>query len=100
VNQSTRELGIRMALGASAQAVLTMVMRQGALVAVAGLAAGAAGAWALTRLMRTMLFGIEHTDPLTFFTVGGLLAIVAIAATVGPARRAARVDPTIAMRAE
>ena len=100
VSQSTRELGIRMALGASGQSVLALVLRQGALVAAAGLAVGVAGAWALTRLMRTMLFGIDHTDPVTFLTVGGILAAVALVATVGPARRAARVDPTITMRAE
>ena len=100
VSQSTRELGIRMALGASGRSVLTLVLRQGVVVTVAGLAAGVAGAWMLTRLMRSMLFGIGHTDPLTFFTVGGILGLVALVATLGPARRAAQVDPTIAMRSE
>jgi len=100
VSQSTRELGIRMALGASGRSVLTLVLRQGVVVTVAGLAAGVAGAWMLTRLMRSMLFGIGHTDPLTFLTVGGILGVVALLATLGPARRAAQVDPTIAMRSE
>lgn len=58
------------------------------------------GAWWLTRLMRNMLFGVEASDPLTFAGVAGLLALVSIAATVGPARRAARTDPTVAMRAD
>jgi ABC-type antimicrobial peptide transport system permease subunit len=100
VSQSTRELGIRLALGASGRTVLSLVLRQGVMVAAAGLVAGVAGAWALTRLMRTMLFGVEHTDQVTFAAVAGILCIVALAATVGPARRAARVDPTIAMRLE
>jgi predicted permease len=100
VSQSTRELGIRMALGASGRSVLTLVLRQGVVVTVAGLTAGVAGAWMLTRLMRSMLFGIGHTDPLTFLTVGGILGVVALVATLGPARRAAQVDPTIAMRSE
>jgi putative ABC transport system permease protein len=100
VSQSTRELGIRLALGASGRTVLSLVLRQGVMVAAAGLVAGVAGAWALTRLMRTMLFGVEHTDQVTFAAVAGILCIVALAATVGPARRAARVDPTIAMRSE
>jgi ABC-type antimicrobial peptide transport system permease subunit len=76
------------------------VLRQGVAVCLAGLAAGMAGAWGLTRFMRTMLFGVGQTDPATFVAGGGLLAVVALVATMGPARRAARVDPTIAMRAE
>lgn len=100
VKQSTRELGIRMALGATAHEVLRLVMQKGAMVAGIGLAAGITGAWALTRLMRTMLFGIAPTDAPTFGTVVVLLGLVAIIATLGPARRASRVDPTITMRAE
>jgi predicted permease len=100
VSQSTRELGIRIALGATERGVLGLVLRQGVVVAGLGLAAGIAGAWVLTRFMRSMLFGIPHTDPFTFAVVGALLAAVAIAATLGPARRAARVDPTVTMRSE
>jgi predicted permease len=100
VSQSTRELGIRMALGATEDGILALVIRHGAVVAAAGLVAGVAGAWGLTRFMQGMLFGIGTTDPLTFAVVPLLLAAIAVAATVGPARRAARVDPTIAMRAD
>jgi predicted permease len=100
VSQSTRELGIRIALGATERGVLGMVLRQGVVVTVLGLVAGIGGAWVLTRLMRSMLFGVPHTDPLTFTVVGAILATVALAATLVPARRAARVDPTITMRAE
>jgi predicted permease len=100
VSQSTRELGIRIALGATGRRVLGLVLRQGVAVCLAGLAAGMAGAWGLTRFMRTMLFGVGQTDPATFVAGGGLLAVVALVATMGPARRAALVDPTIAMRAE
>jgi len=100
VSQSTRELGIRIALGATERGVLALVLRQGATVAAVGLIVGIAGAWGLTRFMRAMLFGIGHSDPTTFVTVSAVLAIVAVAATVGPARRAARVDPTVSMRAE
>jgi predicted permease len=100
VSQGTREIGIRMALGATERGVMGLVVRQGVLVAVAGLALGVAGAWALTRFMQAMLFGVGRTDPVTFGFVAILLAAVAVSATVGPARRAARVDPTVAMRAD
>lgn len=100
VSQGTREIGIRMALGASERGMLALVMRQGALVAAVGLVGGVAGAWGLTRFMQSMLFGVGHTDPVTFVSVALLLAGIAVAATVGPARRAARVDPTVAMRAD
>jgi ABC-type antimicrobial peptide transport system permease subunit len=100
VSQSTRELGIRIALGATERGVLGMVLRQGVVVTVLGLVAGIGGAWILTRFMRSMLFGVPHTDPLTFTLVGAILATVALVATLVPARRAARVDPTITMRAE
>jgi ABC-type antimicrobial peptide transport system permease subunit len=100
VKQSTRELGIRMALGATTGAVLGLVMRKGVVVASLGLVAGVAGAFALTRSIRTMLFGIAPTDAPTFIAVVIILGMVAVVATLGPARRAARVDPTITMRAE
>ncbi|HSA57421.1 MAG TPA: ABC transporter permease [Gemmatimonadaceae bacterium] len=100
VSQSIRELGIRIALGATERGVLAMVLRQGVIVTVIGLFAGLGGAFILTRFLRSMLFGIPHTDPLTFTVVGAVLAAVSLAATVGPARRAARVDPTVAMRTE
>jgi len=100
VSQGTRELGIRMALGATERAVLALVLRQGIIVAVVGVTGGVVGAWWLTRLMQSMLFGVTPGDPLTFLGVAGLLAVVSVAATIGPARRAARTDPTVAMRAD
>jgi predicted permease len=100
VSQGTREIGIRMALGATERGVLRLVLRQGVLVAAAGLVLGVAGSWALTRFMQAMLFGVGRSDPATFGGVALVLATVAVAATVGPARRAARVDPTVAMRAD
>jgi ABC-type antimicrobial peptide transport system permease subunit len=89
-----------MALGATERGVLSLVMRQGFIVALTGLTLGIGGAWGLTRFMQAMLFGVDRTDPVTFGGVTLILATAAIAATVGPARRAARVDPTVAMRAD
>jgi predicted permease len=100
VSQGTRDIGIRMALGATQRSVLTLVMRQGTLIAAAGLAAGLAGAWALTRFMQSLLFGVRGTDMVTFVAVAAVLALVATVATFVPARRAARIDPIVALRAE
>jgi predicted permease len=100
VSQGTRELGIRMALGATERGVLALILRQGTIVAIVGVTGGVVGAWWLTRLMQSMLFGVAPGDPLTFVAVAGLLAVVSIMATIGPARRAARTDPTVAMRAD
>ena len=100
VTQRTQEIGIRMALGAQRGAVMRMVIGQAMTLAAIGLATGAAGAWLLTRLMQRLLFGIEPSDPLTFASVAGLLALVAGVAALVPALRATRVDPVIALRAE
>jgi putative ABC transport system permease protein len=100
VAQRTRELGIRIALGAAPRDVLLLVIRQGATLAVAGIAAGSLGAIAATRWMRSMLFQVDPLDPLTFAAVGVVLAAVAIGATWVPAVRAARVSPVTAMRSE
>lgn len=100
VGQRTREIGIRIALGARARAVVAMVMRQGALLAGIGIAAGVVVAVAATRLLRSMLVGVSATDALTFAVVCVLLGAVALAASWFPARRATRVDPTIALRSE
>jgi predicted permease len=98
VNQRTQEFGIRMALGAKRATVLAMVLRQGLRLVLAGLAIGLAGALVLTRLLTTMLFGIEPTDALTFAAVSMVLVAVAAAACFIPAQRAASVDPMVALR--
>jgi predicted permease len=100
VAQSTRELGIRIALGATERGVLGFVFLQGLAVATIGLTAGVVGAWLLTRLMQSMLFGVGRTDPPTFLAVTVVLGAVAVIATLVPARRAARIDPMVAMRAD
>jgi predicted permease len=100
VSQGTREIGIRIALGATPRRILWMVVGQGLLVAGAGALAGIVGAVAMTRLVRTLLFGVHTTDPLTFVAVIALLAAVALVASGLPARRAARVDPVAVLKGE
>jgi ABC-type antimicrobial peptide transport system permease subunit len=100
VSQGTREIGIRLALGATPRRVLGFVLRQGMALAVSGVAVGLAGALALTRTMRSLLFGIEATDPLTFLAVPGLLLMAALCASYFPARRAAAIDPVVSLRSE
>jgi predicted permease len=98
VNQRTQEFGIRMALGAQRGNVLTMVLRQGLKLVLVGLAIGLAGALVLTRVLTTLLFGIEPTDGLTFVAVSMVLVAAAAIACFVPARRAASVDPMVALR--
>jgi putative ABC transport system permease protein len=100
VGQRTREFGVRMALGAEPLAVLGLVLRQAMGHVLLGVLLGAAGALALTRLLASQLYGVSPTDPLTFVGVTALLVGVALLAAYLPARRAARVDPMIALRAE
>jgi putative ABC transport system permease protein len=100
VTQRTREIGIRVALGAQPRQVLVPVIREGIVLAVSGIAIGLVGALALTRLLASFLFGIGATDPTTFISVSVLLVVVALLASYIPSRRALRVDPLIALRAE
>jgi putative ABC transport system permease protein len=100
VAQRTRELGIRVALGAQRTDVLKLIVGQGLRLTLAGIACGAAGALAVTRLMADLLFGVAPTDPLTFATVALMLPLVALLACWLPARRATKVDPMIALRCD
>jgi len=100
VSQRTQEVGIRMALGAQRSDVLAIVLRSGARLAVAGVGAGIVGAIALTRLMGSLLFEVSPTDPMVLACVCGLLVVVALAACILPARRAASIEPMQALRRE
>jgi len=100
VNQGTRELGIRIALGASPRNILGLVVRQGMVLAFFGLAIGLAAASLLVRLIRSLLFGVEVTDPVTFGGISLLLATIALLACYIPAQRAARIDPIISLRCD
>jgi predicted permease len=100
VARRTREIGVRMALGARATDVLSMILREGGVLTGAGIALGIAGALAASRVLAGFLFGVTPTDPAVFVTVPAVLAAVALGACVIPARRAARVDPVTALRSD
>ena len=100
VSQRTREIGVRMALGAGRGDVSRMVLRQGMILAGSGVAIGLIAAMGLTRLMTSLLYGVEATDPVTFGVVAAMLSAVALLASYLPALRASRTDPVEALRFE
>jgi len=99
-SQRSHEIGVRIALGAQPLDVLMMILRQGIVVTLTGLAVGLAASLALTRVMKGLLFNVSATDPATFATIALLLAVVALSACYIPARRATKVDPNVALRHE
>jgi len=100
VNQGMREIGIRMALGATQREILRLVVFQGMTLAISGVTIGLVAALVFTRSMRSLLFGVNASDPATFGAISILLIVVALVATYVPAKRAARVDPILCLRAE
>jgi ABC-type antimicrobial peptide transport system permease subunit len=100
VAERTREIGVRVALGATPGEVMRFVMRGGARLGVIGLVLGLCGAAAVARLMSALLFGLSPADPVTFELVPLTLAVVVLAATFVPARRAVKLDPVAALRSE
>ena len=100
VSARTREFGIRMALGAQKTAVFRLVVRQGLQLAFTGVVIGLIAAFGLTRLMKSLLYGVSATDAPTFALIALLLSVVALAACWIPARRATKVDPMVALRCE
>jgi putative ABC transport system permease protein len=100
VGQRAHEIGIRVALGAQRKNILVTILREGAGLAVVGVAIGSASALALSRALAGLLFGVRATDPATFVAVAALLLAVALAACYIPAQRAMRVDPMVALRYE
>jgi ABC-type antimicrobial peptide transport system permease subunit len=96
----SREIGVRMAVGARPADILKMVLGQSFVLVAIGILAGLLGAFALTRVLEGLLFGVKPTDPFTFAMVAGALAISSLVACLAPARRASKVDPIVALRAE
>jgi len=100
VSQRTREIGVRMAMGAESVDVSRMVLRQAAGLAGLGVVVGLAASWGLTRLMASLLYGVSPSDPVTFASMALALTLVAMLASWIPAYRASRVDPVVALRFE
>jgi ABC-type antimicrobial peptide transport system permease subunit len=100
VVQHTQEIGVRLALGAQRRGILVLVMRKGMTLASAGMAVGLFGAFAITRLMSSLLYEVSAADPVTFAAVAALLSAVAMLACYVPAWRAMKVDPIVALRRE
>ena len=100
VSQRTQEMGVRIALGAKQADVLGLVVRQGLALAAAGVVLGLVGAFGITRVIRSLLYNVTPTDPLSFGGVAVFLALIAVLASYLPARRATNVDPMVALRNE
>jgi ABC-type antimicrobial peptide transport system permease subunit len=100
VNRRTREVGIRMALGAERRDVLLLVLRNAGALVGAGLIAGLASVWMVTRVMRSFLFGVSEHDPATVIAVSALMIVCGLVAALVPARRAASIEPMQALRTE
>jgi putative ABC transport system permease protein len=100
VNERTHEIGIQLALGAQHGKIVKMIVRQGLLLAIIGAAVGLIGALVVSHFMSALLYGVRPTDPLTFIGVTAMLTAVALLACYFPARRAVRIDPSVALRNE
>ena len=100
VSQRTQEIGVRMALGASRSTVFALIVGHGARLAAAGVIVGVLGAFAVTRVVKSILYNVSATDPLSFATTAAFLVVVALLASYVPARRATTVDPMVALRTE
>ena len=100
VTQRTREIGVRMALGATPSGMLSLILAESLRLIFFGVVVGVAAAFALTRMLASMLYGVTSTDPVIFISVTLLLTVIALAACLIPARRAMRIDPMVALRHE